>query len=80
MWVEGHWYYDPGLRALCHIPSGDQPETGLIEPDLTIPARVIPGLIETAMEQGLVTTKAQSRVEDLKIVHRLLDILDGGGE
>ena len=79
VWVEGHWWYDPASRAFEHVPAGNYEDPGAaITPDMTIAANLVPSLIETAMEQGLLPAKAQSRVEDLKIIHRLLDIMGKG--
>ena len=79
MWVEGHWQRGNDLLALRHIKAGEYDPQKIIPEDAfdyTIPFHMLPGLFEKALEEGLFVPKSPGREEDLKIIHRLIDILE----
>lgn len=79
MWVEGHWVEREDYLGLGWIKAGDYDPTQLIpdgayEP--TLDRHQVTSLIEYALSHGLVPLQItpESRTEDLKIIHRLLDM------
>lgn len=80
MWVDGHWWMDFSYNALRHVKAGERPDhPGMISEDdfdQTIPLALLPSLFEAAMENGVYLHKMSGREEDLKIVHRLLDVVE----
>ena len=81
MWVSEHWYYEPAMRAMVLTRAGDYDLGSMSEIEMRIDIRLIPSLVEEAMKEGLLPVKItpQSREEDLKIIHRLMDIMDREG-
>jgi hypothetical protein len=80
MWTEGHWVLDHSLRAIVHVKPGDYPAGESLPADAfdhALPTHLLPGLFDAAQEHGLLPTrlKPEPRTEDLKIIHRLLDIM-----
>ena len=77
-YITGHWWDDPREGAYVHIKAGYYDVDQTPETDYAIPFDMLPGLIEHAREHGMlpIITTEQSRTEDLKIIHRSLDIID----
>jgi len=77
----GAWFLDPSWRLLCHVKAGWY-EEAIELPDEAIDVRIdfrdIPSLVESLEQQGHIKPRLDERlrVEDLKITHRLLDIIE----
>lgn len=76
--VEAHWYMDHSLRAFCYVPPGDYDEGVSIDPSIIVPWKAALALIPELEAEGLLKPKLDQslRTEDLKITHRLLDIIE----
>ena len=81
-WRDGRWIYEPMWGALRYIPSGMYEDDVAIEtfpPDtVTIHRDLIPSLVAALEQNGYITPRLDDRLraEDLKITHRLLDVID----
>ena len=75
---EGGWYRDPSMRAFQYVAPGELEEGTMPEPTMTITDREILLLIPVLEEHGFFKPRLDERlrVEDLKITHRLLDLLE----
>lgn len=76
----GRWYYDPAVRGLRHSKPGYYEECEIIadyDKQLTY-EEIHHGLIEALEEGGFLKPRLDERLrtEDLKITHRLMDLLD----
>jgi hypothetical protein len=77
---EGHWFVDASLAGFLYAPAGYYEVN--IEPDKTgwlyITFEQVRQLIPFLDEQGFIKPRLDERLrnEDLKITHRLLDLLD----
>lgn len=72
-----YWEYDKSLRAfLGYADHGEANGVDIPEVLHRIPAREVAGLMECATNEGIWMSKPMGRVEDLKIIHRLLDVLE----
>ena len=74
---EAHWFFDAPIGSLCYMEGGYH-EPGTIwkkKPSIVIPRGAYFDLLDYLREheKGVVKT---DRVEDLKITHRLLDLLE----
>ncbi len=78
MWKESFWYVDYSRRALCRTRAGEYTEGSIIEVEMEVDFFHLPGLVEAARDNGLIPIQMspEGRGEDLKIVHRLLDIME----
>ena len=74
----GGWFHDPSLRAVMYVAPGAYEDN--VEPPIAKSLTVVEAtqLIPVLEEMGLITPRLDERlrVEDLKITHRLLDLLD----
>ena len=82
-YLEDRWFLYPHTGEIKHLRGGecDLPEGAEIPwdyYDVTIPHHLIPSLVAFLDKEGYVKPKMdnQSRAEDLKIVHRLFDLLE----
>lgn len=70
-----YWEYDRSLRAFLGYEDEGVAVGTVSEVEHTIPARAISGLMDCATNEGIWMSKPVGRVEDLRIIHRLLDIM-----
>ena len=78
-WFDGAWHYDPSGRCFRHLRAGWYDGCSELPDgcyDIVIPREAAHQLAALMQEQGHTSIKAESREEDLKIVHRLLDIME----
>lgn len=78
------WYYEISTQDFVFFPGGYL-EPGIINEDkdlLRIDSHLADMLITFMDKEGLLPIKIsqESRTEDLKIVHRLIDLMDKGKE
>jgi len=81
----GIWYQDVRMDALCFSPPGFYDEAEYPQPVVILPGDAIPELINKLDELGYIKPRLDTRLreEDLKITHRVLDLLEqaiGGTE
>jgi len=81
----GIWYRDIALDALCFSLPGFYDELEYPQPVVIVPGDAIPALITVLDELGYIKPRLDERLrdEDLKITHRVLDLLElaiGGAE
>jgi len=78
MYQESTWYYDRSRMAFCKTVAGERDVGAEAEIDFELDRRSIPGLIDALDRNGFIQPRLDDRlrVEDLKITHRLLDIID----
>jgi len=80
-WHDGHWFFDTSLNSWCYLRPGYY-EPGIVptaEDFLhQIPDREIETLIRELDTHGWIKPRLDERLrsEDLKIRHRLIDLLD----
>lgn len=74
---ESRWFYDPSYGALRRTVAGEYEPDVSPPTDLEIPFREIPSLVQALEENGLLKPRLDERLrtEDLKITHRLMDLL-----
>lgn len=76
---DGGWQYDPSIGggAYCYYAPGDYDDRERMVPEYTIPSRALRQLIPLLEADGLLVPHLDKavRVEDLKITHRLIDIV-----
>lgn len=79
---EDVWWQDPLTNSLAYYRAGLYEEGEEQEPTLRVPLRSLPKLVQWLDENGYIKPRldAQLREEDLKITHRLLDLLELRGE
>jgi len=81
-WFEGRWRYEPHLNLFRWVPPGNYDTYVLFDewPEGTIEVRAdsIPKLVEQLEANGFLKPRLDDRLraEDLKITHRLLDLLE----
>lgn len=78
---EPTWYIDYSTSTLKHFKGGKIDPCACIPSemhDILMPTHYIPELVAFLTEKGYIkpTMSNQSREEDLKIVHRLLDLCE----
>jgi len=81
---DGGWFFDSFLCSLVYIHPRNVEEGELIsnitpdENDIKIPRQLINPLIDELRKNGWIKPeyKPESREEDLKIIHRLLDVVE----
>lgn len=73
----GIWYRDVTRAALCYFSPGFYEENELPEPALVVPDSSLPALVEALDELGIIRPRLDERLraEDLRITHRVLDLL-----
>ena len=78
MYQESTWYYDRARLSFCRTVAGERDVGAYAEVDLELDRRCLPGLIESMDKNGFIKPRLDDRlrVEDLKITHRLLDIIE----
>ena len=83
VYVQAHWYLDRDFRALRYIPAGHyaintNTYPGGIEGSVAVPEITTSSLIEFLDANGYIKPRLDTRLreEDLKITHRLIDLLD----
>ncbi len=75
----GRWAFNSMTGAIIHLRAAER-EVGMAlrtdkDFDLIIPETEVPSLLAFLQENTMLKVKAESREEDLKIVHRLMDLL-----
>ncbi len=78
VWFNGMWIPALGNLGMSYYPPGFYVESERREPELTISAEKLYLLINALDEYGFLKPRLDERlrVEDLKITHRLMDLLD----
>ena len=83
VWVDGHWVFSFALRSWQLIPSGYYEPNIYMDNEVkhTIGENEARMLITAMDEGGWIKPRLDERlrVEDLKITHRLLDIIEKTG-
>ena len=79
MYQEADWFFDMASRSICRAVAGERDLGVMTEIDLEISYRDIPKLVEALENNGFIQPRLDERLrsEDLKITHRLLDIIGG---
>ena len=74
----GIWYREIRSAELCYVAPGFYEEGVIIQPTICIPDEALPALITVLDELGYIKPRLDERLraEDLKITHRVLDLLD----
>lgn len=75
---EGGWVRDPSFRGFAYYPAGFYEEAQHPAPELVLTDQMIRQLVPVIELEGFIRPfiDRQSREDDLKIVHRLLDIVE----
>ena len=75
---EPRWFYAPERGSLRRTKPDNGPPGVVQEIDIEIPFDQIPSLVKALEENGLLKPRLDERLrtEDLKITHRLIDLLD----
>lgn len=78
IWADSRWYFDQAKDSWCLTKPGEH-EPGLsdIEVMIKIQSRDVEALIKELDKNGWIKPRLDERLraEDLKITHRLLDII-----
>lgn len=82
VWMNGMWFRDIGTPFIKHIRPGFRNPMEFAKPediDVIIDVMTVPDLIKVLESGGYLTPRLDERLrsEDLKITHRLLDIIQG---
>ncbi len=79
VWIDSHWYFDHCRDAWVLTGAGARLIAEQPEIILEVQSRYIEQLIRKLDEQGWIKPRLDERLrtEDLKITHRLLDLLEG---
>jgi len=74
----GHWWLDLPWRSWNYSPAGNYEEGVKLEPTITVDVEAVRQLISALDEAGWIVPRLDVRLreEDLKITHRLLDLLE----
>lgn len=77
--IDGRWFFDVAGFAWCYIEPGWYELGTRPEVAKRLDAREAEMLVKTMDEQGYIKPRLDERLrtEDLKITHRLLDIIEG---
>lgn len=80
-WRDDRWNQNHATDEVVHVKAHEAQEGSMIDPsnfDIIIPHEHIPSLVEYLIKNGYVRPliNNESRQEDLKIIHRLLDNLN----
>ena len=75
---DGHWWHDVSLRSWVYTESGYYDIGVQCEPKYVIDSKAIAELVATLDKEGWIKPRLDERlrVEDLKITHRLIDLLN----
>jgi len=78
MYQEANWFFERSSLTLCRTVAGEREPGVKPEIDLEISRRDIPRLVEALERDGFIQPRLDERLraEDLKITHRLLDIIE----
>lgn len=78
---KGEWYFDASRRAWCLTKAGPRYTGGVPEIVMELNQEEVRKLVSALDEAGWIKPRLDERlrVEDLKITHRLLDIIEYGG-
>ena len=78
MYIESHWYHDASRRSWVLTKAGDYEPAVLVDDKKEINDRETDLLIEALDKAGWIKPRLDERirVEDLKITHRLIDLLE----
>jgi len=76
-WVEGRWYSDPSRNGFNHVVAGNYEDGEEVQHDYFLPATEVSQLVGELEAAGYIKPRLDERlrVEDLKITHRLLDVI-----
>ena len=76
---DGEWFKDYVRGAICYIPPGVYEVGEAVKPEISIPRHAYEMLLDFIRqhETGVMRT---DRTEDLKLINRLLDIIQNIGE
>lgn len=77
-WFDGEWQYDPAFRGFVYYEAGEYEVGVSMEPKYVLSRKVVRQLVPLMEEHQIIVPRLDERlrVEDLKITHRLLDILE----
>ncbi len=75
---DGHWFQDYSRRGFAYIAPGTYEEGTIPEPSSFLSWQEAMQLIPVLEEAGLIKPRLDERLrtEDLKITHRLIDLLE----
>jgi len=79
-WQEGHWFFDVPMASWRYVPPGEY-ERGVSISDgqitHSLDSREVALLVDALQEAHWIKPKINERVreEDVKVIHRLLDII-----
>ena len=78
VWQPSRWYFNPAKRRWCLSKTGEYDVGEMPETELEIDAEDIRKLITALDEEGWIKPRLDERLrsEDLKIINRLLDIIE----
>ncbi len=74
----GNWFFDPSCRAWCLTRAGYREPNMIADIALSIEDRDVESFITALDEAGWIKPRLDTRLreDDLKITHRLLDLLE----
>lgn len=77
-YFDGRWHYRPVFDEWGYYEPGERDPAVQSEPDMAIRGDVVRQLIQRLDEEGWIVPRLDERLrdEDLKITHRLLDVVD----
>jgi len=81
MWMDGRWFFDVPLASWRYIAAGEyEPASSVTDEQIThsLSLREVDQLLDTLKEAHWIKPEVnmQLREEDVKIIHRLLDIIE----
>jgi len=81
MYIEPKWVIDITIGTISHFKGGNYESLVQLQEDdydIVIPQYYIPELIQLLTEKGYIKPQMskESREEDIKIIHRLLDVVE----
>jgi len=78
VYYPGRWWLDLPWRSWNYTPAGYYEEGVELEPTITVDGEAVRQLISALDEAGWIVPRLDVRLreEDLKITHRLLDLLE----
>ena len=80
MYHEFFWYRDFARDSLCYKQGGYHEEGMAVKPDLVLPMEAYLELKQWMIENDADGVIRTDRKEDLKLIHRLVDIIERGVE
>lgn len=77
-YFEGGWYREPALRGFGYLKAGYYEEGTEPEHDVVLTDQMLLQLVPVLEQYQFITPRIddRGRAEDLKITHRLIDLLD----